>query len=586
MHITLYIAPEERNRRALNRDPMNNGTGKPDHLENNLDEGRSIQSTQGDVISPSTPHAQEEPQPQLESDNCDPLSSSPLPVPIPNPDTATPPTQQPPLALNLSISTPKPSLAPAVQSVPIPNPDTATPPTQQPPLNLPLSTPKPSLAPAVQSVPNLNPDSDMATPPIQQLSLPLSTPKPSFVPDIQSDPILNPDSDTATPPIQQLSSSLPLSTPNIAAATALIQQPPPSLSLPLLSNLSTPNPAVVTDPIQLPLNMPLSLYGSLALPDAQPVSTASVNPAPVRTSVHQLTSDSQAATLLLPTTSNMQLLSNLPAPLEANSGFQSIPTQTSFGTTQYFMQQAAGSTPTITTTYLQRQPFPQPTPSTDHAHQPPFNFPATGWAGSVPSPATGLNFSQPWELSGANSENFYRTDWNDISENFPFSNYLNMGMVDDFDLPGTYLPAGVPNDAAQSMTRENTMDASTQQMTPKNTMDAPTQKMTLENTDAPNPPSPAKQSNEDIPKIPSTDNLKEKAGLDRASRSRRPASSKEVPTIWREAAYTYFCQELDCEEWKQCINMWLEFEKKEESGLDTNSVSIYPSLQHPKSLTL
>jgi hypothetical protein len=71
---------------------------------------------------------------------------------------------------------------------------------------------------------------------------------------------------------------------------------------------------------------------------------------------------------------------------------------------------------------------------------------------------------------------------------------------------------------------------------------------------------------------------KENKGLDRASRSRRPTTSKGITAVWRETAYAYFCQELDSEEWKKCIALWLEFEINEESGLETNSVSFYPSL--------
>ena len=65
-------------------------------------------------------------------------------------------------------------------------------------------------------------------------------------------------------------------------------------------------------------------------------------------------------------------------------------------------------------------------------------------------------------------------------------------------------------------------------------------------------------------------------------------SAYEITALWRESAYVYFGQELDSEEWKKCIDLWLEFEKNEESGLETNSVSIYSSLWHIslKSLTL
>jgi hypothetical protein len=208
---------------------------------------------------------------------------------------------------------------------------------------------------------------------------------------------------------------------------------------------------------------------------------------------------------------------------------------------------------------------------------------------------------------------------NDINRDFSFTNYLNLNTM---DVPaaayGSFNPVlNTPRMLLPdtSMTLENTIDASnsppsfnpvlnTPRMflpdastTLENTIDASDASTTLENIiDASKSPPSAKQSNEGIAILPSgasadkENNGHESSASDRASSSRvrRPPLSKEVPTtsIWREAAYTYFCQELDSEEWKQCIDMWLEFEKNVESGLDTNSVSIYPSLQHPKSLNL
>lgn len=62
----------------------------------------------------------------------------------------------------------------------------------------------------------------------------------------------------------------------------------------------------------------------------------------------------------------------------------------------------------------------------------------------------------------------------------------------------------------------------------------------------------------------------------RSARLRKPATSKHMPTmIWRDQAYRYLLVDLDDDNWKDCVEKWLAFEKQEEGAFDTNSVSYF-----------
>ena len=62
----------------------------------------------------------------------------------------------------------------------------------------------------------------------------------------------------------------------------------------------------------------------------------------------------------------------------------------------------------------------------------------------------------------------------------------------------------------------------------------------------------------------------------RSARHRKPATSRHMPTmIWRDQAYRYLLVDLDNDNWKDCVEKWLEFEKQEEGAFDTSSVSYF-----------
>jgi len=57
---------------------------------------------------------------------------------------------------------------------------------------------------------------------------------------------------------------------------------------------------------------------------------------------------------------------------------------------------------------------------------------------------------------------------------------------------------------------------------------------------------------------------------------RRPATSKQMPTmIWRDQAYWYLLVDLEDDNWKDCVEKWLAFEKQEEGVFDTSSVCYF-----------
>jgi hypothetical protein len=328
---------------------------------------------------------------------------------------------------------------------------------------------------------------------------------------------LNPGSAVAIPPIQQPIASLPL------PFSADFQSVPGTTTNPAPLQLSTLNPgsAVAIPPIQPPT-------ASLPLPfaaDVQSVPGTTLNPAPLQLSTLNPQAGSAAVAIppiqqlaANPTAVNTveQPLYNLPAPLGVDF-----------------------------------QPTPIPETATAIAHHQPFNFPATGWLGFFPSPFTNSNNTTTTSSISIPSWDFSETK-NNIGESFSFTDYLNAPVNNsesyDFRTPdmsvspnfNMYLPQ-----FPHSSDRENS-----------EAIQVPTNLSSTENDNA----------------------EKENEGLDRASRSRRPTTSKGITAMWRESAYAYFCQELDSEEWKKCIDLWLEFEKNEENGLETNSVSIYPSL--------
>jgi len=64
----------------------------------------------------------------------------------------------------------------------------------------------------------------------------------------------------------------------------------------------------------------------------------------------------------------------------------------------------------------------------------------------------------------------------------------------------------------------------------------------------------------------------------RSVRTRKP-TTKQMPTLWRDAAHAYLLQDLEDEEWVTCVERWLEFERHEEDVAGMSSVSsIWPSI--------
>ena len=61
-----------------------------------------------------------------------------------------------------------------------------------------------------------------------------------------------------------------------------------------------------------------------------------------------------------------------------------------------------------------------------------------------------------------------------------------------------------------------------------------------------------------------------------SARLRKPATSKQMPPmIWRDQAYRYLLVDLEDNDWKDCVEKWLAFEKQEEGAFDTNSVCYF-----------
>jgi hypothetical protein len=176
--------------------------------------------------------------------------------------------------------------------------------------------------------------------------------------------------------------------------------------------------------------------------------------------------------------------------------------------------------------------------------------------------------SIPWDFSETNTKNdgplalADGTEWDNIG--FSFTDYLNAPVNSSNTGIHDTGSSFAPNVLDMQVNSVNIVPASDSNFPNVNTV-TPVQ--------AGNPNILPENGNES-----EKESEKENEGLDRSSRSRRPTTSKEFTAIWRESAYAYFCQEIDSEEWKNCIDLWLEFERNEESGLETNSVSIYPSL--------
>ena len=92
------------------------------------------------------------------------------------------------------------------------------------------------------------------------------------------------------------------------------------------------------------------------------------------------------------------------------------------------------------------------------------------------------------------------------------------------------------------------------------------------NMNLPQVPHSSDKKNDEVIQVPTNLSTAEKGNtlekeneglqVDHASRLCQSTTSKEITTIWQELAYTYFCQKLYSEEWKKCIDLWLEFEKK------------------------
>lgn len=453
-------APEERIRRALNRETKNEGPS----------------ATTAGITSVTDKDLEEN---SMEEDSTDSTSTSSS-----FEATVTPQSQAPP-----QLSTLNPDNA--VQSVP----GTTLPLSFGADIqSVPGTTP--SQNPAPLQLLTLNPGSAVAIPPIQQppASLPLL-----FGADIQSVPRTTPSPNPA--PLQ-------LSTLNPSSAVAIppIQQPPASLPLPFSAD-------VLSDPGQ-----------TLTL-------AATLNPAAVNTVD--------------------QPLYNLPAPLAS----------------------------------------PIPETATATPHHLPFEFPATGWVGSVPTPFINSNnttnspswdFSEPKNKTDGMLLAHHRTEWGNNGESFSFTDYLNapVNNLDSYDFGNAPTAVNGSNIPVCSDMICNFLGASLA----VNNAPAPMDMSVSSNIDSYLPQVPRSSDKENSEVIQAPTNLssaengsalgKENEGLDRASRSRRPTTSKEITAIWRESAYAYFCQELDSEEWKKCIDLWLEFEKTEESGLETNSVSI------------
>ena len=504
-------APEERIRWALNQDTKNEGPS----------------ATTAGITSVTDKDLEEN---SMEEDSTDSTSTSSS-----FEATVTPQSQAPP-----QLSTLNPDNA--VQSVP----GTTLPLSFGADIqSVPGTTP--SQNPAPLQLLTLNPGSAVAIPPIQQppASLPLL-----FGADIQSVPRTTPSPNPA--PLQ-------LSTLNPSNAVAIppIQQPPASLPLPFAADvLSDPGPAV-------------------------PRTTPSPNPAPL-----QLSTLNPSSAVAIPPI--QQLPASLPLPFVAD--VLSDPGQT--------LTLAATLNPAAVNTvdqplYNLPAPLASPIPETATAtpHHLPFEFPATGWVGSVPTPFINSNnttnspswdFSEPKNKTDGMLLAHHRTEWGNNGESFSFTDYLNapVNNLDSYDFGNAPTAVNGSNIPVCSDMICNFLGASLA----VNNAPAPMDMSVSSNIDSYLPQVLRSSDKENSEVIQAPTNLssaengsalgKENEGLDCASRSRRPTTSKEITAIWRESAYAYFCQELDSEEWKKCIDLWLEFEKTEESGLETNSVSI------------
>jgi hypothetical protein len=197
----------------------------------------------------------------------------------------------------------------------------------------------------------------------------------------------------------------------------------------------------------------------------------------------------------------------------------------------------------------------------------------------------------------------HRTEWGNIGESFSFTDFLNapVNNSNSSNIPAcsdisNFLSAPLAVNNALAPLENSNIDNSNFMITDMSV--SPNFNLAVNNAPAPRDnnvsaplvlpqvPHSSDKENSEVIQVPtnlsSAENgnplEKENEGLERASRSRRPTTSKEITAVWRESAYTYFTQELDSEEWNKCIDLWLEFEKNKESGLETNSVSIYLSL--------
>jgi hypothetical protein len=400
---------------------------------------------------------------------------------------------------------------------------------------------------------------------------------PAMLSESQAQPqlsTLNPGNAVAIPPNQQPPASLPLSfgadvqsVPGTSLNPAPLQLSTPQSPL-QLSNLNSGS-AEAIPPIQQP-----PLAASLPLPfgpDVQSVPRTTTNPAPLQLSSLNLGIQQPPASLPLPFGADVL---SVPGPLGVNF-----------------------------------QPIPSAETATANAHHLPFNFPATGWVGSVPSPFTSNSNNIPipaWDFSETTTKTDmlpHRTEWGNIGESFSFTDFLNapVNNSNGSNIPAcsdisNFLSAPLAVNNALAPLENSNIDNSNFMITDMSV--SPNFNLAVNNAPAPRDnnvsaplvlpqvPHSSDKENSEVIQVPtnlsSAENgnplEKENEGLERASRSRRPTTSKEITAVWRESAYTYFTQELDSEEWNKCIDLWLEFEKNEESGLETNSVSIYLSL--------
>lgn len=475
-------APEERIRRALNRETKNEGPS----------------ATTAGITSVTNKDLEEN---SMEEDSTDSTStSSSFEATV----TVTPQALVPEGPAMLSESQAPPQLSTL-------NPDNAV-------QSVPRTTFLPlSFGADIQSVPGTTPSQNPA--PLQ-----LST--------------LNPGSAVAIPPIQQPPATLPLPFgADVLSVTVPGTTPSPNPAPLQLSTLN-PSSAVAIPPIQQPpASLPLPFAADvLSVPGQTLTLAATLNPAAVN--------------------AVEQPLYNLPAPLATGSP---IP-----------------ETATATPQHLS------------------FEFPATGWVGSVPTPFTNSNnttnspswdFSEPKNKTDGMPLAHHRTEWGNIGESFSFTDYLNapVNSLDSYDFgnaPMAVNGSNIPDCSESSDMICNFLSASLA----VNNAPGPMDMSVSSNIDSylPQVPRSSNKENSEVIQAPtnlsSTENgsalEKENEGLGRAFRLRRPTTSKEITAIWRESAYAYFCQELDSEEWKKCIDLWLEFEKTEDSGLETNSVSI------------